>query len=172
MHVIGNNGIKVWQWQKQSKATTHRKRKAMNLQEFLDGLAVKSAAKRTGKETKSIVDTDEQLASKPTARKTRKEVKSIDEQSTSKPAAKQTRKEAKSIDIDEQSASKPAAKRARKEAKSRISHMRLGTSSSVSSSQTSSSSLWSLCDGNDEEAWLLICPGVSISYPVQLFSMR
>ena len=77
------------------------KQKAMNSMEFLDGLAVKSAVKRTGKEMKSIVDTDEQLASKPTARETRKEAKSIDEQSASKPTAKRTRKEVKSIDIDE-----------------------------------------------------------------------
>lgn len=56
---------------KQQPIINTRKRKAINLKEFLDGLAVKSAAKRTGKETKSIVDTDEQLASKPTARNLR-----------------------------------------------------------------------------------------------------
>ena len=103
---------------KQQPSINTCKRKAMNSKEFLDGLAVKSAVKRAGKETKSIVNTDEQLASKPTARKTCKEAKSIDEQSTSKPAAKRTQKEAKSIDIDEQSASKPAAKQTRKEAMS------------------------------------------------------
>ena len=102
---------------KRQPVISANKQKTRNSNATLDGLAVKSAAKRTRKEAKSIVDTD-QSASKPSAKRTQKEAKSIvdtDEQSASKPTAKRTRKEAKSIvDTDEQSASKHAAKRTRK----------------------------------------------------------
>ena len=58
---------------KQQSVISVNKQKTRNLNATLDGLAVKSAAKRMRKEVvKSIIDTDEQLASKPAAKRTRK----------------------------------------------------------------------------------------------------